>query len=134
MQVIELERLPFTEHHSCRVTDGHRFRRRLTYKDETETEAQPVDLTDVTWELTVATQQGGGELLAAAETTDWATSGIYVGSAAGGTFAVIVAKGDIESLGIGQHWYTVRAAFPADHTQLPALARTILQGRLVVTA
>jgi hypothetical protein len=134
MQVLELEKLPFLDHQGCRVVDGHRFRRCLTYRDESVTTAQAVDLTDVVWTVTVATQQGGAELLTAAATTNWAITGIYVEDAAAGQFAVNIAEGDVALLGIGQHWYTVHAAFPADHTQLPALARTILQGRLVVTA
>jgi hypothetical protein len=114
------------------LKQGDTWRKRFTLKVDTGSGPTAVNLTNITWAMTVSDRVGGTSLLAKTTDTDWTKTGVHVDTAADGTFTVNVLAGDGTTLGVMEGVWELTLSATAAVTNMESVVRTLMAGRFVV--
>jgi hypothetical protein len=128
---IDIRETPYR--HDIEVTADSSERRWMTFRLRTDEGVAALVLTGVSYMLKVSTAPGGDQLVSATTITDWTSSGVMVDDAIGGELSIWLTAADIALCGVGEHYWSLSATFPADHEKLGGYVRTLVHGTLRVT-
>jgi len=116
-----------------KIPIGDAYRKLCTLQRDTGS-AVAVNLTGVTYAMTISDHRGGTAELSLAATEDWTASGVHVDTAASGEFSIYILGSDCTDLETGKHWWELELTFPSDHAQFPNMVKTIYQGTCEICA
>lgn len=114
-----------------RIPDGNCHEDPLTFTFGDDDDA--IDLTDAEVLLVISDCRGGAAVVSGGVIDDRSESGVLVPSPATGQATIWVTAADVETLGLGKHYYSLRITFPDDHSVLPSMNKELVAGTFAVT-